>query len=386
MVRVKNPLASENDELLIAQNAMDDKRAGRHALGKRLGIAAFTSALAGDVLGLIVGGVTLPPSPPTPVESDDPDTSATPYGSLQAALLDEAIMRCRLYLSAATTSIADNLATAVSWDSEDYDVGALHSVSSNTDRVTIPSSGDGLYLVIGQVKWATSASAKKRGASLFKNGAIQAAHDGSADDDGDGMTQQVAALLNLVATDYVQMKVEQDTGAALNLLGGSVDETALTVIRLVQTVNVPLPRCHAYKSGNQTLTHNTAAVVSFDAEAVDNATMHDTVTNNSRVTTPNNHTGHYRVTGQFSLATTLVGYVTAEILKNGSQVLATTRLAGINAASTRDVTGQVGGEFEMTAGDYVELRMTVFLNAGSGTHGLIGGNIYDTSLIASRIG
>lgn len=385
--RFKTPLKTDDDELISAQNAEMRRDGSRHALAKRRGIGAFTDALAGTVFAVVNGGSTLPPAPPTPVDEDDEDATATFYGSQHAALLDEAYMRCRLYLSAATTSINDNAVTAISWTAEDFDVGNMHDLSTNPDRVTIPSNGDGLYLVIGQVKWATAGSAPKRGITLFKNNAVVYGNDAAGDDDGDSMYVQCVALMNLVATDYISMKVEQDTGGALDAMGGSVDETSITVMRIIQTVNTPLPRCHAFLGSNQTFTHNTPAVVSFDSESVDNSSMHDNVTNNSRITIPADHDGLYLCAANFEVDATFVGYVVAEIYKNGSQVLHETRAAGINTSSGSDVSGQVSGAFEMSAGDYFELRITIQLNAGSGTHDLVGGaSNLGTSMVVARVG
>lgn len=351
--RVKTPLALEDDELVSAQNAATSKSGSGHTLGKRPGMADFANVVS-TVLAVVNGGATLPPSPPTPVDEDDDSSTATPFGSEFTALLDLVYMRSRLFLSAATTSINDNTVTAVSWTSEDYDVGNMHDLVSNPERVTVPSNGDGLYLVIGQAKWATSASAKKRGLSLYKNNAIQAAQDVAADDDGDGMTIQAVALLNLVAGDYVSMKVEQDTGGALDLLGGSVDETSLTVMRIVQTVDTPLPRCHAYKTSSQSLTASVAAAVTYDAEAfTDTYSMHDNVVNNTRITVPSGHDGLYFVSVQTRLSAVDSTFCVVELKKNGTQTLLR------HSDEVNDSNFTIAGAFEMVAGDYFEVYVTV---------------------------
>lgn len=44
---------------------------------------------------------------------------------------------------------------AITHNSENYDTDALHSTSSNTQRLTIPSGGDGLYHIGGVVRFGT---------------------------------------------------------------------------------------------------------------------------------------------------------------------------------------------------------------------------------------
>lgn len=357
--RVRTPLHLEDDELVIAQNAVWERRGGRHALSKRPGMDAFTDVLdATGVLALGQGGLTLPPSPPGPTE--DPDLRFT---SLKGLFFDEVFMRCRLYLSGATTSIADNTSTELSWDTEDYDVGNMHDLVTDPPHVTVPPNGDGLYLIIAQVKWATSASGKKRGLRILKNDGIQAAVDSAADDDGDGMTQQCVALLTGTATDFFTVKVEQDTGGALDLLGGSVDETCLTVLRVVQTVDTPIPHCHAYITANVVLTQSAWTVVPYAGEAIDSHSMHDLAVNNSRITIPAGHTGMYSVMVQWSVLR-VDSAIQFQILKNGSQQLAEVKTNFGAAAATVDdaaiagdnYKGTFGGIYYMEPGDYFEVR------------------------------
>ena len=54
--------------------------------------------------------------------------------------------RCSAWNSA-TQSVPASTFTVLTFDSEDYDVGGLHSTVTNTSRLTVPSGGDGLYLI-----------------------------------------------------------------------------------------------------------------------------------------------------------------------------------------------------------------------------------------------
>lgn len=115
-------------------------------------------------------------------------------------------------------SVPDNTLTTVTLpDTEDFDVGDMHSVSSNTDRLTVPTDGDGVYLVIGQVSWALNSSGR-RILTLGKNGsAITGAGNTSLPDTGGSTTHGFTHMVELVAGDYVSMSAQQTSGGALNI-------------------------------------------------------------------------------------------------------------------------------------------------------------------------
>lgn len=53
------------------------------------------------------------------------------------------------------------------------------------------------------------------------------------------------------------------------------------------------PRCSVKKTGSQTISNATFTTVTFDSELFDTASMHDTSTNNSRITIPTGYSGYY---------------------------------------------------------------------------------------------
>lgn len=367
---VQSPLHLEEGALVSAQNAVPNPIGQGHGVSKRQGMIALTDALDGSVLAFIVAGLTLSNT----LSADD--DSFTQESQAYAAFLDLFYMRCRLYLSAATTSINDNSETAISWDSEDFDVGNLHDVVTNPERITIPTGGDGLYLVVGQVKWATSASGKKRGLRVYVDATLNLAHDGAADDDGDGMTQQVAGLVNLTAGQYLTLKVEQDTGGALDIEGSSVNETSFMCTRLVAASSTPLPFCQIYKGSNQAITGAYSVdVITFDSEALDTHSMHDAGVNPSRITIPSGQPGKYAVVGQFNL-NAVIGFTYAQIRKNGTQILAST-------STYQATSGQVAGVFDMAAGDYFEL---ILKGQAAGASAIGSGGLEGTTLTVARVG
>jgi hypothetical protein len=114
------------------------------------------------------------------------------------------------------------------------------------------------------------------------------------------------------------------------------------------------------KSADQTTANYTGtAFVAWDAESYDTDTIHDTVTNNTRLTVPS---GVTRVRIGAQIATSLVGsndVLVLDIYKNNSGTYdgyATIRSSTANTAPGIDIWSPV---LTVTAGDYFEARFTV---------------------------
>lgn len=102
---------------------------------------------------------------------------------------------------------------AVSFDSEAFDTGGMHD-SANPTRLTAPR--DGAYLVTGTADFFVNPN----GARVFEireNGATVLVSDTVYPDDTDAVISTVAPLL---AGDYVELRVKQDSGGSLNLATG----------------------------------------------------------------------------------------------------------------------------------------------------------------------
>jgi hypothetical protein len=132
---------------------------------------------------------------------------------------------CSVYDSNATQSIATGTDTVVTFDSEFFDTDGFHSTSSNTGRITIPSGKDGKYLFIASSFFSGITATSKEG-RFYKNGS-QVFTFGWSIAGGSSGTPCVA-IMNLVATDYVEFRVVQNTGGNANLYksGGGAGEYA----------------------------------------------------------------------------------------------------------------------------------------------------------------
>lgn len=374
---VRTPHHLEDGMLRLAQNAEPKTDRGRQGIGKRFGIGGFTAALGDQLLALASIALVQSAEAPSDPDSGQPQTN----GDLGPAALTA--MRTKAYTSSATTSITNNTETAVSFDSEVFDVGALHDPSSNPSRFTVPTGGDGLYVVIGQARW-TGNGTGIRSARIYKNGTSLQAQNDAASGTTDFTRLEVAALINLVAGDYVELKVLQTSGGALNLLGTTESDTYLILMRLLSTANTTLPRCQAIRTTNQTITNGSATAIVLDGETFDTATMHDTSSNQSRITIPSGQDGLYAVIGQFAWAPALVGPYRVALRKNGTTELAVVRSSGVNDAA-QDATGQCAVLATFVATDYVELVVT-HNQVGGGTHDILGGGLNTTNLQVARVG
>lgn len=126
---------------------------------------------------------------------------------------------CYAYQSV-SQSITNSTDTAVNLESESWDTDSIHSTSANITRLTIPTGGAGKWLFIGQAQFSSNASGS-RAPSLRLNGTtLVAATLGAASPDG-VTYYQVSAILNLVATDYIELMAYQTSGGSLTLATGA---------------------------------------------------------------------------------------------------------------------------------------------------------------------
>lgn len=85
--------------------------------------------------------------------------------------------------------------------SEEYDTNTFHDTGSNTSRLTVPSGQDGKYLVQGSSWLSVTTNVRLE---IHKNGAVIRGR-GSATGASAGNYTAALAVLDLVATDYVEL-------------------------------------------------------------------------------------------------------------------------------------------------------------------------------------
>lgn len=122
--------------------------------------------------------------------------------------------------NSANQSIANNTVVALTFNSESWDTDSIHSTSSNTSRLTIPTGKSGKYLISGGLYWAGNATGG-RSTYIHKNGsrifyAVQPVNQNAAN-----IGLSWSYVVDATAGDYYEFFVFQDSGGALNVFGGS---------------------------------------------------------------------------------------------------------------------------------------------------------------------
>lgn len=117
----------------------------------------------------------------------------------------------------ANISIANGAVTAVLLNSERVDVGGMHSTSSNTSRLTVPSGGDGWYTGMASASLASNATGY-RICEVRLNGSTVIASDIRGAVSGGTTDFTIPWDWQMVAGDYVEMCVFQTSGGNLNLV------------------------------------------------------------------------------------------------------------------------------------------------------------------------
>ena len=105
--------------------------------------------------------------------------------------------------------------TTLLFTTEDYDTDAFHDTGTNTGRLTVPTGLAGKYVVLASALNTTGNATGDRYALLRKNGVTSYIQDHQNTYPAAlGLTNH--AILSLVATDYVELRVWQNSGVANN--------------------------------------------------------------------------------------------------------------------------------------------------------------------------
>jgi hypothetical protein len=158
--------------------------------------------------------------------------SAETTGLKWAAPAASSFVGVRAYKDA-NQSIADSTATAVTYAAENFDTNSFHDNVTNNSRFTVPSGQGGYYLCIAQNAYANVAATGSREVVLRKNGStymtqtsIPGANIARAN------CVYAVEVLNLVATDYVEVLAYQTSGGSLNLVHDLSTVSYFTMIKV----------------------------------------------------------------------------------------------------------------------------------------------------------
>lgn len=165
---------------------------------------------------------------------------------------------------AATQSIADSTQVKVDWDTEDYDTHAVLDIATN-DRWTCPVAGK--YTVKSLIEFSANATGQ-RAVTLYKNGSAYA-ELGNIPQATAGASARVggATDIDLVAGDYLEIFVLQNSGGSLSIGTNGVQYSHMSISRVAgpETVQAGEKVLSAYsRNTTQSIPNTTATVIDFD--------------------------------------------------------------------------------------------------------------------------
>jgi hypothetical protein len=119
------------------------------------------------------------------------------------------------YNSAGITA-NNNTYTEYTMNTEQWDTDGFHSTSTNTGRITVPSGKNGKYLITVQSAFGSSTATSTHRAVVYKNGNQDRFY--SARGDGGSLeAPTISVVMDLVATDYIQVYFWQNTGGSVTM-------------------------------------------------------------------------------------------------------------------------------------------------------------------------
>mgnify|MGYP003108884649 FL=1 len=121
-----------------------------------------------------------------------------------------------------TQQLANDTTTKIAYDTEVYDTDSAYDHSSNY-RFTVPSNKGGKYFIGASVRSGNMADTKKINMYLHVNGSEVAEHFAQvvSSNTNEQYTVGVFKVLNLSASDYVEVFVLHQNGAAVNFSSSS---------------------------------------------------------------------------------------------------------------------------------------------------------------------
>jgi hypothetical protein len=145
--------------------------------------------------------------------------------------LRQPVPQARVYNDANISHATSSTAQALTFNSERYDIGDLHSTSVNTGRLTAPVPG--LYDIGASIEFAAnvtgfrSLALRLNGTTILAGQVVMAVTVAAV-----AHRIQVATQYQLVTGDYVEVVANQSSGAALNILASGNYSPEFWMVRL----------------------------------------------------------------------------------------------------------------------------------------------------------
>lgn len=137
--------------------------------------------------------------------------------------------RARVRNTVAQTTVTGNF-LSVEFDDERYDVGGCHDTSTDSDRLTVPPGGAGLYMIGGHIRFASNTTGF-RIIRLRQNGGDAIAGQTAPAING-AMSMSISTAYELAVADFVTIEAFQNTGGDLDVLVSTAQSTEFWFHRL----------------------------------------------------------------------------------------------------------------------------------------------------------
>ena len=121
--------------------------------------------------------------------------------------------------NSAAQSVANSTDYYPTFDSESWDTNTFHSTVTNTERLTVPSGQGGKYFVYAVGGYTGNTTGFRR-FTISINRTSELFNNFITPDTGSCVIT-FSGVVELVATDYVEVLTGQTSGGALNYLGGA---------------------------------------------------------------------------------------------------------------------------------------------------------------------
>lgn len=252
--------------------------------------------------------------------------------------------------------------TALTWNTETYDVGGWHDTGSNTSRLTVPSGVTHVKLTgavgISEITGVTSSVYL----AVFKNGDTAAATRAInlpvvgplVMSGGDYQLSLASGPLAVSSGDYFELYILVTSDTSVTVTAGQ----SFFAIEAIENFSGAMAKNAADATAQN---YSSNAVITWDTDALDVGGWHDTGANTSRLTVPSgvNYVRVYANVGVTSLAANADTY--AWIEKNGDNNAATRHInlpvQLADTAGTEVYMNLVSPPLAVVAGDWFEVRL-----------------------------
>jgi hypothetical protein len=130
-----------------------------------------------------------------------------------------------------TQNISTATSTTITWNSESFDTNSYHSTTTNTGRLTVPTTG--YYLLNGLIMFAPNGTGV-RILDIKKNGSTSVAYveEAATSLAATASTVQFTALVSAAANDYFEIVAYQNSGSTVATYVGGEQFNFFSIVSL----------------------------------------------------------------------------------------------------------------------------------------------------------